>query len=83
MYLRRVKVDNVRLCDIHVGGYVNVLSRRLKIVDYARISTRQRLKPETERYSVPAPENTGPNLTCLHACTDVHGRFGIPCLKKV
>jgi len=50
MFLRRVKVNDVRLCDLRVGAYVNVLSRRLRIVDYARTSTQQYFTHEKERY---------------------------------
>lgn len=50
MFLRRVKADNIRLCDLRVGLYVNVLSRRLKIVDYARTSTKQHFSQQTQRY---------------------------------
>ena len=57
MFLRRVKVDNIRLCDLRVGNYVNVLSRRLKIVDYARFSTQQHFKQHKERYIVSDPES--------------------------
>jgi len=52
MFLRRVKVDDLRRCDLRIGNCVNVLSRRLKIVDYARVSTKTYFGEERERYSV-------------------------------
>ena len=51
MLLRRVKADNIRLSDLRIGLCVNVLSRNLKIVDYARTSTKEHFTKHMERYS--------------------------------
>jgi len=48
-FLRRSKVDNVRLCDLFLGSSVNILGRQLTLVDYANDFTRKRLGYKAER----------------------------------
>ena len=75
-YLRRVKVDDLSLCDIRVGGYITVLSRRLKVVDYARVSTRQHFtQHKKERYSDPAPESGDKIPYAEYICGLGHVRY--------
>ena len=48
-FLRRSKVDNVRMCDLLLGSSINVLGRQLTLVDYANEFTRNRLGYKTEK----------------------------------
>ena len=48
-FLRRSKVDNVRMCDLFLGSSVNILGRQLTLVEYANEFTRKRLGYKTER----------------------------------
>ena len=48
-FLRRSKVDNVRICDLFLGSSVNILGRQLTLVDYANDFTRKRLGYKAER----------------------------------
>jgi len=49
-FLRRSKVDNVRMCDLYLGASVNILGRQLTLVEYANEFTRKRFGFKTERY---------------------------------
>jgi len=48
-FLRRSKVENVRLCDMYIGSTMNIMSRQLNFVDYANEYTRTRLGTKKER----------------------------------
>jgi len=54
-FLRRSKVDNVRMCDLFLGSSLNILGRQLTLVDYANDFTRKRLGYKTERYRTSFP----------------------------
>jgi len=49
-FLRRSKVDNVSMCDLFLGGSVNILGRQLTLVEYANEFTRRRFGFKKERY---------------------------------
>jgi len=51
-FLRRSKVDNVRMCDLFLGASVHILGRQLTLVEYANEFTRKRFGFKTERYTI-------------------------------
>lgn len=49
IFLKRSRVENVNLKDVFIGATVNVLSRRLNIVDYSDEFTKKALGSEKEK----------------------------------
>lgn len=49
MFLRRSKVENVRVCDMFIGSTMNILGRQLTFTDYANDYSRKRLGYKKER----------------------------------
>lgn len=48
-FLKRAKVENVRLSDLFIGNSVNVLGRQLTFIAYGDEATRSRLTRQNER----------------------------------
>ncbi|XP_023237025.1 nucleoside diphosphate kinase 7-like [Centruroides sculpturatus] len=49
LFLRRTPCSTVRQSDIYLGSILNVMSRQIKLVDYANLATRQKLDTAIER----------------------------------
>ncbi|XP_067121949.1 nucleoside diphosphate kinase homolog 7 [Centruroides vittatus] len=49
LFLRRTPCSTVRQSDIYLGSILNVMSRQIKLVDYANLATRQKLDITIER----------------------------------
>ena len=49
LFLKRTKLDNVRLSDLYIGSTINILSRQLTFADFGDEFTRQKLSCKTEK----------------------------------
>ncbi|KAK3095701.1 hypothetical protein FSP39_017831 [Pinctada imbricata] len=49
MFLKKTKLDNVKVEDLYIGNTVNILSRQMNFVDYGDEFTKNRLTHKTER----------------------------------
>jgi len=67
-FLRRSKVDNVRMCDLFLGSSLNILGRQLTLVDYANDFTRKRLSYKTERSVCVQFVSESDNFRCIDIC---------------
>jgi len=50
IFLKRTKMDNLKLEDFYIGSTVNILSRQLNFVDYGDDFTRKKISNKKERY---------------------------------
>ena len=49
MFLKKTKLDNVKVEDLYIGSTVNILSRQMNFIDYGDDFTRSRLSHKKER----------------------------------
>lgn len=69
-FLKKSKVDNIKLSDLYIGNTVNLYSRQLKFVDYGDEYTRKKLSCKKEKtFAMIKPDaldKLGPIIDMIH-----------------